>query len=53
MMLYVGEGHSNNHQIIFTLFGYYIFCNYLWHREILTGMQIKAGYESTFTRLIK
>ena len=29
VMLHIGAGHSNNHQIILKLFGYDIFCNNL------------------------
>ena len=29
VMLHIGAGQSNKHQIILKLFGYDIFCNYL------------------------
>ena len=34
MMLQLGEGHSNNCDIILKLFGYDIFCNNLQHKKI-------------------
>ena len=33
VMLDIGAGQSNNHQIILKLFGYDIFCNNLQHRN--------------------
>ena len=35
VMLHIEAGHSTNHQIILKLFGYDIFCYYLWHKENL------------------
>ena len=34
MMLHIGAGQSNNHQIILKLFGYDIFCNNLQLKKI-------------------
>ena len=34
VMLHIGAGQSNNHQIILELFGYDIFCNNLWCKNI-------------------
>ena len=34
VMLHIGAGQSNNHQIILKLFGYDIFCNNLKRKEI-------------------
>ena len=35
VMLHIGTGQSNNHQIILKLFGYDIFCNNLEHKKNL------------------
>ena len=34
MMLHIGAGQSNDHQIILKLFGYDIFCNNLKRKKI-------------------
>ena len=34
LMLHIGAGQSNNHQIILELFGYDIFCNNLQCKKI-------------------
>ena len=34
VMLHIGAGQSNNHQIILKLFGYDIFCNNLQWKKI-------------------
>ena len=34
VMLHIGAGQSNNHQIILDLFGYDIFCNNLQCKKI-------------------
>ena len=36
VMLHIGAGQSNNHQIILKLFGYEIFCNNLHCKKILS-----------------
>ena len=36
VMLHIGAGQSNNHQIILKSFGYDIFCNNLQCKNILT-----------------
>ena len=36
VMLHIGAGQSNNHQIILELFGYDIFCNNLQCKKILS-----------------
>ena len=33
VMLRTGAGHSIGHQIILELFGYNMFCSYLWHKK--------------------
>ena len=38
VMLHIGAGQSNNHQIILKLFGYDIFCNNLQCKKIFSEL---------------
>ena len=40
VMLHIGEGHSNNCQIILKLFGYDIFCNNLLHKKFQANLEV-------------
>ena len=40
VMLHIGAGQSNNHQIILKLFGYDIFCNNLQWKKFSVNLQV-------------
>ena len=40
VILHIGAGHSNNHQIIIKLFAYDIFCNNLHHKKIKADLEV-------------
>ena len=40
MMLHIGAGRSNNHQIIFELFGYDTFCKNLQHKKFRANLEV-------------
>ena len=40
VVLHTGAGHSNNRQILFKLFAYDIFCNYLLHNKFQANLKV-------------
>ena len=40
VMLHIGAGQSNNHQIILKLFGYDIFCNNLHCKKLKVNLEV-------------
>ena len=50
VMLHIGAGHGNNCQIILELFGYYIFCNKLQHKNNLEVSDVLITYSYVTNR---